>query len=394
MKWLYILGSLLVFWLLITGCQEDTIIPTERCEVTFADSSASHPKAAAFQSLIEDYQLRGLPGIVLLVQDQHGVWIGTAGHADIEKGEKMRPCTVSKVASETKLFVGTLTLLLVEDGVLDLEDKITTWLSEDFTSRIENAEVVTLRQLLNHTSGIYDLIKDQGFYLELLNNPNRRWEAEELLAHVYDKPAVFPAGEGVAYSNTNYLLISMIIEAATGESHAKLLRQRIFQPLGLNDTYYHWHDQLPNTVAQGYYDLYNSGEILNLSNYHTGSGNGYGGIYSNVRDVYTFIQALFAEKSILQPATMEQMLVYTNVQEGKNLRYGLGLQNDFTDRPPNQQAIGHRGRDFQYSADLFYFPEADMTYSLIVNYGTDAKTALQDVFFEFREAIVDEMFSD
>ena len=172
------------------------------------------------------------------------------------------------------------------------------------------------------------------------------------------------------------------------------MREKIIDPLKLENTWYHWHDQLPETVAQGYYDLYNNGEILNLSNYHTGSGNGYGGVYSTVRDVYTFIQALYAEKSILKQSTLDEMLVYNEVPEGVQLRFGLGLQNDFLDRPLNQQAIGHRGRDLQYSADLFYFPGADLTYSLIVNYGTDGKTALRDVFFDFRSTIVDKMFSD
>ncbi len=390
----YLFALVLVFVWLLTGCKEDTIGPSTLCQTTGMDSSANHPKNAAYQAILNEYTLLGLPGATLLVQDSHGVWKGSAGKSDIEQNVDMQTCTVSKVASITKLFVGTLTMKLVEEGKLDLDARINTWLAPKITDPIANANEVSLRQLLNHTSGIYDVISDQGFYLALLNNPNRDWQAEELLAHVNDKEAVFAPGEGPGYSNTNYLLISMILEAATGEHHGKLLRDYLFTPLDLQDTYYHWDDDLPVTTAQGYYDLYNNGQILNLSNYHTGSGNGYGGIYATTQDIFTFIQALFVEKTVLSQASLDEMLVYTDKQEGKNLRFGLGVQNDFLDRPAGQQAIGHRGRDLAYSADLFYFPEADQTFALIVNYGTDGKTSLQEVYFALREAIVAEMFAD
>jgi D-alanyl-D-alanine carboxypeptidase len=102
------------------------------------------------------------------------------------------------------------------------------------------------------------------------------------------------------YSNSNTILVTMIMEAATKKKHADLLREKILQPLNLQHTLYQPHDALPNSVAQGYYDLYNNKTMVNVSNLVTGSGNGYGGIYSNLFDLQKFINAVLVNKSFLQ----------------------------------------------------------------------------------------------
>ncbi|MFH2094847.1 MAG: serine hydrolase domain-containing protein [Bacteroidota bacterium] len=383
----------------IQACKEDTIVPSAVCTISYEDSSSTHPKGAFYQSILDKYTGKGLPGIVLLIQDESGMWIGSSGKADIENNIDMMPCTVSKVASITKLFIGTLTMILEEEGVLDLDDKISKYLDDKIIKKIKNADETTIRQLMNHTSGIYDHVSDQGFYLKLLNNPNKNWEPEELLEFVYGKPAYFETGTGVHYSNTNFLLLSMVIDQATGSSHADILRSKIIQPLGLMNTYYHWHEKLPDITAQGYYDLYNNGTILNMSNYHTGSGNGYGGIYSTVRDMQIFLKALLIDKILLSDSSLNVMMTFTNLEEvdeqgeGRNLGLGMFKQH-FLYMAPDEFGYGHGGRDLQYSADLYWFPKNNVIMAYLVNYGTNGTTALRDVFYDFRLEVVDGIFND
>lgn len=373
---------------LTLSCKKAEISPSSSCD---SPPVLPHSKASLYQGIIDDYTRKGLPGISLLIRDQEGEWSGAAGMADIELGLPLETCHISKVASVTKLFVGVLVMQLVEDGFFTLDDLINKWLSDKTLKNITNADQVSIRQLLNHTSGIYDLIDDDAFYLAILNNPGQKWKPDQLLGYVRGDAAVFPAGSDVEYSNTNFLLAAMIIEAATGQSHAQLLRQRILHPLGLSDTYYHWHESLPSNVAQGYFDLYNNGTLLEMSNFNTGSGNGYGGLYSTVYDMRTFIEALLRDKTLLTPSGLNEMLTITSEDLTSGEAYGVTIRKDFLDRSSEEFGLGHRGRDLAYSADLFYFPNYDMTLSYMVNYGTDAKSDLRELFYDFRKSVVDAM---
>ncbi len=376
---------------LLFSCKENAIVPTNACQVSAADTSALHPRVADFQMLLDDYTARGLPGISVLVTDSAGTFTVTSGYADMDKDIEMLPCHVSKMASVTKIYIGALAMLLVEDGALALDDPLTKWLSEDDIGKVENAEDVTLRQCLNHTTGIVDVITINNFYLEILNNPARFWEPEDLLKFVRNKAALFPPGTDVRYSNTNLLLAAMVIEGATGRPHEDLLHEKIIEPMQLNETYYHWHDDLPDYTAQGYLDLYNNGTVLNLSEYNTGSGNGYGGLYTDVYDMQTFTEALFKYKTLLQPATLDTMLTFIGMEEEKNRSIGITVMKDLLERAPDEFAYGHRGRDLAYSSDAYYFPNQDITLVYLVNYGTNSDTPIRDVFEEFRIALIDKV---
>lgn len=375
-------------FLLLSSCHKPDIEETVICTAP-SDSSSQHPKREIYQAVIDKYVKLGLPGIAVLIRDSSGTWMGTSGFADIDKQIPMQICHVSKTASLTKIFMASLVMKLVEEGALKLDDKLSTWLPADMLNKIENANNCTLRQLLNHTTGIYDVINDQDFYLAVLNQPDRKWKQEELLEFVYGKPAAFQTGTTSGYSNTNTLLVSMVIDKATGRDHGDLLREKIIAPLGLTGTFYYWHDDLPvNRIAQGYFDLYNNGQIENLSNYNTGSGCGYTGLYSTVYDLQTFIEALFRSKTLLKQSSIDEMTKFaSNIDSRKYL--GMGIFKDFIDAgfKDDEFAYGHRGRDLAYSADMFYFPNQDVTVTLLVNYGTDAESNLRPTFLDFRYEI-------
>lgn len=368
------------------SCQKVEIGHTGSCSYT---PGPIHPKAAVYQAVLDKYTANGLPGISALIRDKDGVWVGASGKADISKNVDMSPCTVSKAASLTKTFIATLALRLVEEGKFGLDDPLTKWLPQEVLSKLKNADKSTIRQLLNHTTGIADVIEDDGFYLAVLNNPAKKWNPDELLEFVYGDEPEFAPGQGVSYSNTNFLLLAMVINEATGQDHSKLLREKVLVPLALDQSFYYWHDALPENVAQGYFDLYNNQTIVNVTNFNTGSGNGYGGLYSNVFDLQAFIEALVRDKTLLTAGMLDQMLTFGEPEGTTNKRLGLGIFKDFLERAPDQFAYGHRGRDLGYTADMYWFPNQDYTMTYLVNYGSDAKSELRQQFYDFRKEIVD-----
>ena len=379
-----------VFLLLLsfTTCKKEQIVPSVYINCEYTDSSSKHPKHNAFSSIIEKYRKKGIPGISVLVNDSDGTWIGATGYADIANGIKFSPCHISKAASITKLLVGALVLKLQDEGSINIDEPISKYIDKDILKKISSADGKTIKQLMNHTTGIYDLITSPALYLAIINNPNRVWSQEDLLPYIYNKDAAglnnpYPAN----YSNTNTLLLSMCIESATGQKHDKLLREKILSPLGMSDTYYQGREEIPAAAAQGYFDLHGNGTIVNVSNYITGSGNGYGGIFSNVFDLNKFIRALFIDKTLLSQNALNLMFEFN--QEDTDFFCGVSTVKKFTQK--STYGIGHTGRDLGYNANLFYFPEQNRTMIFFVNYGTNGNSSLKQVFLDFENELVDEV---
>ncbi len=386
--------TLLVIFGLI-GCKNAEIGKTGDCTNSkYPTFNPSHPKGVALQAIIDKYVQKGLPGISLMVSNSDGVWNGVGGYSSIEDQIKYKPCHISKVASITKFMVGTLVFKLMEDSVnshlcyTDLDKPLTTWLDIKILKQIENGTEATLRQVMNHSAGIYDIIKDSDFYLGVLNNPNKHWTQEELLKFVYGKKAAFKTGDTAEYSNTNTLLVSMVIEKATGKPHGELMREKLWAPLAMSDTYYQGRENLPDYVAQGYYDLYNNDQLTNVSNIIPGSGNGYGGAFSTVFDLQKFIEGVLIDKTVLSSKSLAIMQTFGPADGFNN--YGPGIMKKFNDRGVNF-GLGHSGRDLGYSADLFYFPTKGFTTNFFVNYGTDSESFLKQTFKDFENAVIDEM---
>ncbi|HEX5653752.1 MAG TPA: serine hydrolase [Chitinophagaceae bacterium] len=384
--------------LLACSCRK-AIVPNSTNEaprIPWGDSSQNHPRNGAYTKLINKYNKLGLPGISLLINDQYGTWIGSVGKADLGKNIDFAPVQVSKVASITKLMMGALVFDMIEDsvntgiGYASLHQKISTWLPGNVTRKIPNGNTATFGQLLNHESGIPDLAEEDDFYLAVLNSPNKIWSPNELLGYIEGTAAVFNPGDTAIYSNTNTLLIAMILEKASGKNHGALLRERIIQPLGLDHTFYHPHDALPDHVAQGYFDLYRNHTLLNVSNFMTGNGCGYNGVYSTVTDLHQFLQALLVKKTLLSQRSLDLMM-RTGKSDGNN-RYGYGMMRKFINREPDA-GWGHSGRDLGYSANLFYFPATNgrpaVSHAFLVNYGTDADSFLEETFTQFQNELLD-----
>ncbi|HRJ31599.1 MAG TPA: serine hydrolase domain-containing protein [Cyclobacteriaceae bacterium] len=373
----------LVLTVLVLSCKEADIGPTNDCDFT---SFPSHPNATTYQGILDKYVKKGLPGISALVRDDNGTWIGHAGKADIDRNIPFLPCHPSKAASITKFMVGTLTFMLQEQGKLNIDDPISRYVDSKIISKVKNADQVTIRNCLQHTTGFYDLITDSEFYLAVLNNPNKNWDAEELLKFVYGKDPYFAPDQGVEYSNTNTIFVGMCLDKVLGYPHGKALREMIWQPLGMTSTYYQGQEKLPNTTAQGYYDLYNNNTIVNVSNLITGSGNGYGGVYSTTLDLEKFMDAVYYNNTLISAESLASMMDFIVEDEFNDL--GVGIMRKFKNFTTNT-GVGHSGRDLGYSADLFAFPTSGNNLMIFfVNYGTDGDTGLRQVFRDFEQELV------
>lgn len=360
--------------------------------VPWEDTSSLHPLNMQLNDLLEKYRVKGLPGISLLVNDQNGTWLGATGKADIEKNIPFQIDQVSKAASITKLLMGTMVFKLMEDstnsglGYKDLNSPVSKWLPSRIINNLPNGNLITLGQCMKHETGVPDVIDQNKFYLAVLNDPNRIWTEEELLEFVYHQDPVFPPSDTAIYSNTNTVLVAMIVEAATGHPHEQLLKEIILGPLGMKHTYYQPHDMLPFNTAQGYFDLYNNNSIVNVSNLVTGSGNGYGGIYSNVFDLFHFLDLLLIRKTLLTEKSLSIMETYGKSDPPN--QYGYGIMKKFIERGEDA-GYGHSGRDLGYTANLFYFKGKKVAHVFFVNYGTDGDSKLKKVFLDFQNELMD-----
>jgi D-alanyl-D-alanine carboxypeptidase len=387
-------NKILIFTILLVSvfaCKKAEVTrKSEVCNLTIADSSALHPKHQLFSSILKKYQEKGLPGVAVMIEDENGVWMGSAGKADLKAGTDFKPCTVAKVASITKMMFAAAVMQLREQGKVNLDDKISKWLDADIIKNVENADKATIRDLLQHSTGIFDIITDSDFYLAVLNQPNKKWTGEELIKFAYNKPKTMDyqvnATKG-SYSNTNTLLLSMCIESITGVGHHEYMRQLVINKVGMNNTYYQSHEELPSQTAQGYYDLYNNGTIVNVSNLVTGSGNGYGGIYSNVIDLHKFIRALFIEKTLVNQASLDIMTTFISDDDFSELGVGLLRQGYGI-----HKGVGHSGRDLGYSGGAHYYPtKNNRIFINLVNYGTNGETKLRKVFYDMRDEFAREL---
>lgn len=378
---------------LVLGCQDSFIEPTVVCTNDPAITmNASHPKAAKIQAKIEEYIAIGVPGISVLISDDSGLWLATGGYADLENQIPMQPCHINKLGSITKMMVGTLVWQLIQDGTLGIDEPMSKYLPE-VANRITNGNEITLKMLINHTSGVYDVAGDIGYNLAVINDYTKSWTAEEILNFIENKTPTNAPGEAVNYSNSNTMLVSMIIEAATGRKHSDLLKERIFEPLGMNNTvYFNYATDFPlANLAQGYLDFNNDGkDVQNISNLNPGSGNGYTGVYSSVTDLYKFMNALLREKTLITPANLLYIFDNMVAVEGNYWQSSpAGIHDEYKQVvPEGVHAYGHSGGDIGYTANLNYFPHNNTIFAASYNYGTALPSPLGDKVYTLREELI------
>lgn len=372
-KALFIAPSLLAFSCAPTPVEElvDTSCLLE------ADEDP-HPLEENYQKLIEA-DLEFTTGVQAALTDADGrTWTGAAGFADLANGETYSLCTRGAVASITKLVTATLVLKAKEEGLLELDDAVTDYLDESLLANVANAKQANLRQLLNHTSGIPDYLTLRHTF-DGANEPGFKPTQIEKLDYLKGVSAEFNVGDRYSYSNTNYLLLGLLLEGLYNASLVDIFKSEIAIPLGLTGFAMGAEsDPIPDDVARPYLAL-TKGKYQDITGWAVSdAATADGGALSNMWELQVFVQALFGGRIINQNSLNEMttsVMTLTSAQSDFEFwpdeGYGLGVSRFNT---PNGLAYGHTGSTATYNSALFYFPNKGASVAIIRN-GIDVSIA-------------------
>ncbi len=297
----------------------------------------------------------GTAGAVLLLQPPSFTWVGSTGFANIETSRLMRASDTLRIASMTKTFVSVLTLKLSEENKFGLDDLVSQYLANSIMENIPFGDEITIRQLLNMTSGVYSYTESDDFADAIEANPKRLpWTAIEVLDYVYPEDAVFEPGKGWDYSNSNYILLDLLIQAVTGNSLEAEFQRLIVEPLNLTQTYMESPTTISLLEVRGY-----ENDWEDITNTQDGFGLGDGGAVSDAMGLSTFLNALLLDKTLLKPSSLNQMLDFHFRED-----YGLGLERRITEFG---EAWGHSGASFGFEGDMLVYPDHEIIFVLLSN---------------------------
>jgi D-alanyl-D-alanine carboxypeptidase len=324
------------------------------------------------QGVMEAFQAGGsFPGASAAVSLPDGRVIAlTVGEADTVRHIPMDPARKMLLGSVGKTYFAALAMQLVGEGRLDLDAPVSGYLGHHpWYARIPNASGITVRHLMTHTSGVMRYEFKESFTTDLSAQPDKHWQPEELLAYVLDEEASFPPGEGWEYSDTNFILLGMIMEEITGEACYDLIQERILDPLGLESTVPSSSRTIPGLI-QGYAGPANpfggtdevvlpDGRFVINPQFEWAGG----GFAATAEDLARWARALYTGQAF-DPALLPLMLDGVPARLGPGSRYGLGVILTDTPAGPSQ---GHSGFFPGYLTEMAYFPELDVGVALQVN---------------------------
>jgi D-alanyl-D-alanine carboxypeptidase len=311
----------------------------------------------------------GIPGISATILFADGsVWNGAAGLADVAAGRRVTPGTAFPIASVSKTFTAALVLGLIEDGKLTLDSTVKPYLP---TLAID--PTITVRELLDHTSGLRDFYFGAGVDKALLVKRDRVWDAARSLGYA-GKPFSKP-GVAFHYSNTNYLILGLLAQAVGGPPVAAQLRDRFFTPLGLDATYYQAVEAPSGPTVHGYtftgakptlpaIDLSDGTQVVPFTSVVTAAGAA-GSIATTASDLARWARALYGG-SVLDPAMRAEMIGDHVPTAGYTPAptYGLGVQ---LVRVNGQPALGHSGRFLGARAVVRWLPDVQVAIAVLTN---------------------------
>jgi D-alanyl-D-alanine carboxypeptidase len=271
---------------------------------------------------------------------------------------------VFRVGSITKTFVAAVVLQLAAEGALGLDDPVERWLP----GMVPNGQSITLRQLLNHTSGIYNYTDDEALFRSLVRTPLRVLTPAQLIAVATRHPPTFAPGADWSYSNTGYILLGLVIEKASATPLEQQLRQRIFEPLGLTHTSFPAVPGLPRPFAHGYLPAANGlisapgGRPVDVTAWNPSWAWAAGALVSTAGDLARFYGALLGGE-LLGAAELREMATTVAISNGP-AGYGLGLASDPL-RCGN--ALGHSGGVPGYTSVAYSSPDGVRQAVVLVN---------------------------
>ncbi|MBV6624825.1 MAG: serine hydrolase [Rivularia sp. (in: Bacteria)] len=361
----------------------------------FGDAALVNQYQTKLEQSVTDFEI---PGATQAIVTPDGfTWKGAAGFSNLEAQTPMQPDNIFSIASITKAFTGATVLKVVESGKISLDDTLGQRLPE-IAKNFPNGESITLRQLLNGSSGIPSFNFVDEFIEDLGNDTFANKSPEEIVAYVYGEPLFtgFQSTPTWAYTNTADIIASLMVEQATGRAFSELMEQNIIEPLGLDDTFYGIPEQIPDNLASSYTDLFDTSgkfsefdgvvedvtqfDVKNISAFAASAA-----VFSDADDVARFTQALFRGE-LLSKASANELVNFVDTGSTNGNRYGLGVLE-----APNVEILpwGREwlliGDAFGYSSRTLYLPD-DGGYSNTVLVNSVNRSALK--VQSFADAII------
>jgi D-alanyl-D-alanine carboxypeptidase len=322
------------------------------------------------------------PGVSVGVALADGSTIAAAsGLADVEGKVSLKPTDRLLAGSIGKTFVAAVALQLVEEGKLGLDDPASKWLGKEaWFTRLPNNSDLTVRTLLNHSSGLPEYFEGKAFPDSLKKDPDTPRKPEDLLAFVFDRKPLFAVGKGWAYSDTDYVVVGLIVEKVMGKPLFDEITARLLVPLKLDRTIPSDKRTLPET-AVGYSmprspfgvegRMIRDGKFVFNPQFEYAGG----GLASTPGDLAKWAKALYEGKAFQKKETLDALLTGVDSPAvrggGKNQKYGLGVQIRETEWGTS---YGHGGWFPGYRSEVEYFPKYKTAIAVQIN--TDAPRTL------------------
>ncbi|MER5599528.1 serine hydrolase domain-containing protein [Streptomyces sp. NPDC002265] len=321
--------------------------PAPPAAATTHSAAAHRPGAtdhAAWHKALDDLVTAGVPGVIAEVHDSHGTWTGTSGRGDLHHRQLPAADGRFRVGSNTKTFVATTVLQLVAEKKVRLDAPIEHYLP----GLVPGGQHITVRQLLSHRSGLFNYTDSLwgGSLEQMYTSRFRTWTPKELLAEAFRHAPYFAPGTSGHYSNTNYIVLGMLIEKVTGKSAEQEITNRLIKPLGMHHTSFPDNSvRIPGPHARGYIRMNGPGSpFTDVTEENMSAAWTAGSLISTTHDLNRFFSALIGGK-LLPPALLHAM------QDVKPLQgqppYGLGL--DRVTNPAYGTAYGHTGGTLGYT---------------------------------------------
>jgi CubicO group peptidase (beta-lactamase class C family) len=319
------------------------------------------PLAAQIDAAIAPHFKANEPGsTVIVTKDGKVVFRKAYGLASLENKTPMTPDAVLRLGSITKQFTATAILMLAEEGKLSVKDEITRFLP-DYPVK---GKKITIEQLLQHTSGIKSYTNKPDF----MSNAHKDFTVAQMIDGFKNDPFDFEPGSSFAYNNSGYILLGAIIEKASGMPYAKFVEQRIFVPLGMDNTAYEGHERGKAPRAAGYThygDAFKPAVALSMSQPYAA-----GSLVSNVDDLARWDKAI-ADGKLLKAASWQQAFIGAVLPNGHPTSYGYGWVED---EIRGAKAAGHGGGIFGFSTFAFRVP-SEKLYVAVLNNADSGRVA-------------------
>ncbi len=383
--------GILVFFMLLSGCSKYTQ-ETNTIQCSFSGSiNNSYSKKDTIEKLMHNYMQQGIPGLVIAIYTpSSGYWGSAMGFAKIETQTPMELCHLQYLQSISKTYLATLILKLHEEGKINLDDPITKYLPEKFIKYIDNANTMSVRNLLNHTSGMPDYLESPSYITFVLQHPYHFFTSDEFLSYIENKKQQFTPGSKFEYSNTNYHVLALIADSLGG-NHDDLIRQKILSPLGLSNSFYR-NIKGNHNLVNSYMDRFSTGIVENVSQLQQESiscAKGDDGIIATPFDAINFLKSLM-EGNILSDSSLAQMKTWVNDEHGNPI-YGLGLYHVMFS---GIEGYGHGGAGAGAASGLYYFPEKNIYVFLGTNIGTLVDGPIVEKVIELKLKVLDLILHD